>query len=272
MIQLYGGSWRYLQILHPRFSAGVCSAQLFEDFHTSKGVWPRPAERHLWEERVGETTCYAFQGADECAPEGAFRLTFAAAPAENDVALTATIENLGNRTWNRLVGEGCLGLRPFLWQDPDGKRILIVTAGGLMSRYDIPTVLSMRAPRYALSAFQGEMTLSPNGINYLGSENHWARDGLTTVPITEGIIIAHDRDIGYPGDDSFIGFAWDRVAYLWSNTTNCIHCAALFGDVHPGQSVTRRGKIYVAENPQNLLDRYHRDFPERGRPPAENER
>ena len=109
------------------------------------------------------------------------------------------------------------------------------------------------------------MTLSLNGIDYLGCENHWARDGLTTAPITEGIIIAHDRDIGYPGDDSFLGFAWDRVAYLWSNTTNCIHCAVLFGDVAPGQSVTRRGKIYVAETAEDLLGRYHEDFPERGR-------
>ena len=62
----------------------------------------------------------------------------------------------------------------------------------------------------------------------------------------------------------------DRVAYLWSNATNCIHCAALFGDLQPGQSVTRRGKIYVAETPEQLLDRYRRDFPQRGRPAADH--
>jgi len=265
MITLYGSSWRFLQVLHPRFSAGVCSAQLFEDLHTVKGIWQRPAERHLWEERDDRTAGYTFKGAGECAPEGPFRLTFQARPGENNVSLTATIENQGDATWERLVGEGCLGLRPFLWQDLDGKRILIMTAEGLKSRYEVPTILSMRAPRYALSAFEGEMTLTPDGIDYLGRANHWGRNGLTTTPIAEGIIIAHDRDIGYPGDDSFIGFAWDRVAYLWSNTTNCIHCEALFGDVAPGQSVTRRGKIYVADTAEDLLERYHEDFPERGR-------
>ena len=265
MITLYGASWRYLQVLHPRFSAGVCSAQLFEDLHTVKGMWRRPGERHLWELRRDGRAGYVFEGAGEFAPEGVFRLTFQAVPGENEVSLEATIENRGGAVWERLVGEGCLNVRPFLWRDADGKRILIVTAEGLKSRYDVPTILSMRAPRYAFSAFEGEMSLGKDGITYLGRDNHWGRNGLSTTPITEGIIIAHDRGIGYPGDDSFIGFAWDRVAYLWSNTTNCIHCEALFGDVAPGQSVTRRGKIYVAETPEDLLGRYHRDFPGRGR-------
>ena len=205
MIDIHGASWRYLQVLHPNFSAGVASGQLFEDLHTVDGMW------------------------------------------------------------RRLVGEGCLCMRPFLWQDADGKRILMVTAQGVRSRYDVPTVLSMRAPRYACSAFEGEMSLSADGLDYLGQPNHFARDGLTTEPIVEGIIIAHDRDIGFPGDDNFIGFAWDRVAYLWSNTANCIHCAALFGDVAPGKSVTRRGRIYVAGTAEELLSRYRRDYPKRGR-------
>lgn len=266
MITLYPASWRFLQVLHPRFSAGVCSAQLFEDLHTVKGVWRRPDERHLWEPRDDGTAGYTFEGTGgEWAPEGPYRLTLEALADDNSVSLTATIENRGDATWERLVGEACLCLRPFLWQDFDGKRILIMTAEGLKSRYDVPTIFSMSAPRYALSAFDGEMSLIPDGIGYLGRANHWARNGLTTTPITEGIIIGHDRGIGYPGDDNFLGFAWDRVAYLWSNTTNCIHCAALFGDVAPGQSVTRRGKIYVAETPENLLEQYHEDFPERGR-------
>lgn len=265
MITLYGTSWRTLQIVHPRFSGGVCSGQLFEDLHTTKSVWERPAERYVWKERQDGRVGYVIEGVDACAPEGPYRLTFEAAPSENDVVVTATVENLGEEPWRRLVGEGCLGLRPFLWSDAAGKRIMMVTADGLVSRYDVPTVLSMRRPTYAFSAFEGEMALAPNGINYLGSENHWGQDGLTTAPITEGIVIAHDRDIGYTGDDSFIGFAWDRVAYLWTRNTNCIHCAALFGDVQPGQSVTRQGRIYVAETAEDLIERYHEDFPQRGR-------
>ena len=62
MITLYGSSWRCLQVLHPRFSAGVCSAQLFEDLHTVKGIWPRPAERYLWEERDDRSVRYSFEG------------------------------------------------------------------------------------------------------------------------------------------------------------------------------------------------------------------
>lgn len=265
MIELYGSSWQTLQILHPRFAGGVCSAQLFEDLHTANGIWERNSQRHVWEQTQDQSARYVSQGAGACAPEGAFRMTFEAVPAENDVALTATIENLGDQSWTRLVGEACLGLRPFLWQDFDGKRILMVTADGLKARHDIPTVLSMSRPRYASSGFEGDLNFGQDGVEFLGSKNHWGPDGLTTAPITEGVIIGHDREIGYKGDDSFIGFAWDRVGYLWSNTTNCIHCAALFGDVAPGQSVTRRGKIYIAENADDLLERYRSDFPQRGR-------
>jgi hypothetical protein len=66
----------------------------------------------------------------------------------------------------------------------------------------------------------------------------------------------------FSADEKMIlAMAWDHTQELFQGIITCIHSDVRIGGLKPGESKTRRGKIYIVPNDVNaLLARYHRDF------------
>ena len=57
--------------------------------------------------------------------------------------------------------------------------------------------------------------------------------------------------------------AWEPYQELFQGVVVCIHADFRVGGLKPGESKGIRGKIYfMPANPEALLRRYERDFPE----------
>lgn len=57
--------------------------------------------------------------------------------------------------------------------------------------------------------------------------------------------------------------AWQPYQELFQGVITCIHSDFHIGGLEPGESKTVRGKIYIVDaDPEALLQRYQRDFPE----------
>jgi hypothetical protein len=119
-------------------------------------------------------------------------------------------------------------------------------------------------PRYVYHTFDENRRISGDSWEFPWGPKAFVDGCMTLEPITEGLIVASERAL--EKRQLFIGFAWDRVAYLWTNFANCVHCSPMFGDIAPGEQAVRRGKVYVGEDMESLVARYRKDFPGRGRP------
>jgi len=55
--------------------------------------------------------------------------------------------------------------------------------------------------------------------------------------------------------------AWDHYQELFQGIFVCIHSDPRIGGLEAGETKKLRGKLYVMKNdPQELLNRYHKDF------------
>jgi hypothetical protein len=195
--------------------------------------------------------------------EGAYELDVSAQPGGREITLQATLKNTGTQPWKKAVGEVCLNCRSFLWLDEEGERILIFTKNGPLRLNEAVYISRPNRRRYLYHTFEENRRLLKDGWEFAWGYPNWAYNGLTLEPIIEGLVVAEGLSFGK--DRVYIGLAWDRVAYLWTNFSNCIHNSPMFGDLGPGERSTRYGKVYISEDLESLAARYRQDFPGRGR-------
>ncbi|MEK7674234.1 MAG: hypothetical protein AAB676_00180 [Verrucomicrobiota bacterium] len=82
--------------------------------------------------------------------------------------------------------------------------------------------------------------------------------------------ISPDRPVNglmgcFSGDSKYLlAMAWDRTQELFQGVIVCLHNDPHVGGLKAGETKKLRGKVYFLKNdPANLLERYHRDFPSR---------
>ncbi len=68
----------------------------------------------------------------------------------------------------------------------------------------------------------------------------------------------------FSADESMImATAWEPYQELFQGVIRCLHSDFRIGGLAPGETKNIRGKIYIVDaNVEDLLERYHRDFPE----------
>ena len=68
----------------------------------------------------------------------------------------------------------------------------------------------------------------------------------------------------FSGDEKHVwATAWEPYQELFQGVARCLHADFRLGGLHPGETKTIRGKIYIVPNDLGkLLARYARDFPE----------
>lgn len=262
MIRLSPGAHRYLHIVDERFEVHGAACQLFEDFYTPNSVWPRPwREWPGWSEAAEGAYGYGCDMSD--GPEGPWKIEVAVQSGNGEADISATLRNTGSQPWQRVIAECCLNVRPFLWHDATGERIRIFTDRGPLPISEADIVPCPERPRYVYHTFEENRTVEGRQWEFAWGPKRFGDGGLNVEPITEGLVVADAPRL--EKKQIFIGMAWDRVAYLWTNFTNCMHCTPMFGDIAPGETSVRRGKIYVTDDLDSLLARYRKDFPARGR-------
>ena len=268
MIRLSPGAHRYLHIVDERFELHGAACQLFEDFHTPGGVWPRPIrEWPGWSEGVEHAECaWGYRCRMPQGPQGPSQVAVIAEPGDGEVTLQATLRNSGGRAWQSVIAECCLNVRPFLWHDSEGERIRIFTDKGPLQVSEAEMMICPERPNYIYHTFAENRTVEEGRWGFKWGPKQFGDGGLTLAPITEGMIVANLITLNKT--QLYIGMAWDRVAYLWTSFTNCMHCTPMFGNVAPGETSVRHGKIYVTENLDSLVARYRADFPSRGQTTA----
>jgi len=269
MIRLSPGANRYLHLIDDRFELHGAAGQIFEDIYTPKAMWPRMLQPWPgWSQQPNnsgghEGGSWGYECKMPDSPEGPWELRVVAEPGESEVTIHATLKNAGENPWSTVIAECCLNVRPFLWHDANGDRIRILTGKGPLQLSQADIMVCEERPNYIYHTFEQDRTITAGKWEFTWGPKRFGDGGLTTEPITEGLCVANLATLDK--SQLYIGMAWDRVAYIWTNYTNCMHCTPTFGDVAPGEESVLHGKIYVTKDLDMMMDCYRKDFPGRGR-------
>jgi hypothetical protein len=175
-----------------------------------------------------------------------YKVIISLAPDGLDLSFKAT--NTSNRTFHDVTVFPCLGRPSARFQDESLERTYVLTGDGLqpVGRFDRGSADPRRT--HFRVAGHPEMPF----VN----KPFWGEPNATIVK--QGAILRVSEDGQWT-----IGTAWQRVAEVFYNEDahhQCIHSAALLGDLKPGQSSTVSGRIVLVRGkPMDALLRLQFD-------------
>jgi hypothetical protein len=201
--------------------------------------------------------------------ENKLRLDFSAAPDGDSLVLTYALTNGGNEALKRVAIFPCLpnlgapsfypGTPEEAKADPSGRRARV-------GRHDFSELYAR------LSLFSGGKRFAFADSALAAKEMHLAFMKHDESPIEWSWFVNAERSFDVPllvetsrDKQTSIALAFDRGAQASSNVGDgraCIHVVPLFHEIPPGKSVVTAGRFYWARaEPEQLLERFHKDFP-----------
>ena len=168
---------------------------------------------------------------------------------EDEVDFHLTITNPTTETVDVQWAQPCIRVGTFTGLKQDGyiRKCFIFTEDGYAT---LDKVRRTEDARY-----RGGQVYVPKGI---GKDDVNPRPISPDVPV-HGLIGCVSAD-----GTMLLAMAWDSVQELFQGVITCIHADFRIGGLAPGETKELRGKLYLmANDPDELLARYRRDFPAR---------
>ena len=186
-------------------------------------------------------------------PDG-LRLIASVTPIRDEVQMEFTVANETTQPLRGVEGNCCLtfGACPELNDKWNPAMLFAVLDGRFQSlAHATPTPAQMnRTPWFVIIRGEVEQTTDLQKV----SPTWWRIDQQHT----ENLMAAVSRD-----GKHLVGYTWnvEPVALMSNGNNPCLHTGMGFSpEIAPGKSFTWRGKIYLlANNPDELLQRYHQD-------------
>jgi hypothetical protein len=161
------------------------------------------------------------------------------------IDLTLHLKNISGRPFHAVWCEGgCLQHRTERFFDPDYDRSYILTGSGLTALNRTGRSIPIRSV-YVFEPAWYE-TADMKAFEYF-----WGRSN--TRPAAAFIASEASRGKGA------IGIAWDQSISLRQNSDDhhrCMHSSPFYGDIRPGELVTRRGVILFGDTAQEVAERF----------------
>lgn len=155
-------------------------------------------------------------------------------PVADGLSAQITVKNLGDTTLHNVVAHICLGHRSDRFRDPGYERTFILSGGKFLNLKE-----SHRGgdPIRAHYAVKGNEPIQ-----------HFQRETQFWGPLSEekadnGLILTQSL-----AGDEVVAFWFDPASELFQNSEErnmCIHSDPIFGDLKPGQAVTRQGQVII---------------------------
>ena len=166
---------------------------------------------------------------------------------KDEVEFNLVLHNKGAKDIDVDWFQPCISVDQFTGRNQENyiSRCFIFTGSGLT------TLDKTRRSEEAL--YKGGQTYIPPGINL----NDVNPRPISPDQPANGLIGCFSEDNKY-----LMATAWDNYQELFQGIFVCIHSDPRIGGLKAGEVKKLMGKIYVIENdPKQLLQRYHRDFP-----------
>ena len=166
---------------------------------------------------------------------------------KDEVDLRLTLKNLSDQFVDVQWFQPCMRVDRFAGRNQSNyiDKSFIFTERGL-------TTLD-KTRRTEEAIYRGGQVYVPKGINL---EDVNPRPISLDQPIN-GLIGCFSRDNKY-----LLAMAWDKTQELFQGVIVCLHNDPRVGGLKPGETKKLRGRVYFIRNdPEALLNRYHRDFP-----------
>jgi hypothetical protein len=164
------------------------------------------------------------------------------------IDLTLQLKNISTRTFHSVWSEGgCLQHRTQRFFDPDYDRSYILTGSGLTALNRTNRSIPIRCLYFFEPAWF-------ETANIKAFEYFWGRSN--TRPAAAFIVSQASRGRGA------IGIAWDQSFSLRQNSDEhhrCMHSSPFYGEMRPGQVVTRRGVILFGDTAEDVAKRFKRE-------------
>ncbi len=160
------------------------------------------------------------------------RLQGATRPIQDGVEMEMTIDNLSEEVWGKVMPGVCLQFHSAPdFYDPERHNTFYVSGGEIRFMDTDTGGEHFYGPRMLPELFP------PADIPLIGIRSH---DGEHTVAMY-----------------------WEGGESVWGNAhraTLCVHADPIFGKISPGESVTRKGRIYLMPGtPEDALARYREE-------------
>jgi hypothetical protein len=164
------------------------------------------------------------------------------------IDLSLHLKNISDRAFHDVWSDGgCLSHRTERFYDPRYERSYILTATGLTAL----NLTHRSVPIRSMYVFHPAWYEDPQIKAY---EYFWGRSD--TRP-TGTLVLSQAVD-----GRGAIGVAWDYSYSVRQNSDErhrCMHSSPYFGEIQPGQTVTRRGVIWFGDNVQTIERKYRHE-------------
>jgi len=160
------------------------------------------------------------------------------------VNMTLSISNLGERVFEGVGAGVCVQLAAApSFRDPERRRTVVFESGSPVSLYDIEQRDGFRGLKYLAKGAEPAPGFAPGEAPPKGQE--WARSSCFQPD--EALVC-----VASPSGQWTLGLMCQDSRYVFTNPMGClccIHADPVFGEIRPGQSVTRRGWIVIVNAP-----------------------
>ncbi len=166
---------------------------------------------------------------------------------EDDVEFNLEIRNTGGAFVDAQWFQPCIRLDRFT----GGNQSNYIAQSFIFTRAGLVTLDKL--PRTEEAIYKGGQVYVPRGIN----TNDVNPRPISPVVPANALIGCFSADGKY-----LLATAWDQTQELFQGVLVCLHSDPRIGGLKPGETKKLRGKVYFLKNdPDTLLKRYQRDFP-----------